>query len=601
LVHRALPTRQEVFIVKVIGAGFGRTGTMSLKVALEELGVGPCLHSMESLHGAQTPEAPSLWEQVIAGQPIDWRGAFAGWGSTVDWLGARFYPEMLRAWPEAKVILSVRDPEAWYESCHASLHATSRLQGAGAGAACSPVLKAVDTAIWQDIFDGRFAERDYALKVFERHRVQVAGRVPPERLLIYDIRDGWEPLCEFLGVPVPKTPFPHLNGRDAFWTRFGVKPATAAGVDVASMASAARRRRGEPARGAAPWRAPLHSHIAGLASAEAGAATLDQQQMLELLGLSEDPFAQRIFASCGVQTRHIHLGPEALAKPLQGRTAEVEEYLLTAAAEAVRKLDVDLDRIGTVISASLYSLGCPPLAHRLIEHFELDPAVDKYHLVGVGCSSAVPLVRLAQRVLPEHPDKLCLVVGAESMSGMLMGARESDSRSKTVGSAIFGDGCAAMLVGAHAPGKRSAAGPMIVASSVHQIPDSLGAVCMSLDVNDSYLHLIRELPDVAAAHLGGLVERFLLSAGMTGHMIDHWMLHPGGRRIIDCARDALNLSYGSVEISYRLLAEHGNVGTPSIFYVIDRTIAERAPRPGEHGLVITIGPGVSVGLMLLSW
>jgi predicted naringenin-chalcone synthase len=600
LVHRALPTRQEVFIVKVIGAGFGRTGTMSLKVALEELGVGPCLHSMESLHGAQTPEAPSLWEQVITGQPIDWRDAFAGWGSTVDWLGARFYPEMLQAWPQAKVILSVRDPEAWYESCHASLHATSRLRGTAAGvAASSPVLKAVDTAIWQDIFDGRFGERDYALEVFERHRMQVAGTVPPERLLIYDIREGWAPLCRFLGVPVPKTPFPHLNGRDAFWTRFGVKPA-AAGIDVASMSAAAHRRRGAAATRLSPPQAPLHAQIAGLATAEAGAPTLDQQQMLDLLGLADDPFAQRIFASCGVRTRNIHLGPQSLEKPLQGRTAEVEEYLLTAAAEAVRKLDVDLDRIGSVISASLYSLGCPPLAHRLIDHFELDPAIDKYHLVGVGCSSAVPLVRLAQRVLPEHPDKLCLVVGAESMSGMLMGAMESDSRSKTVGSAIFGDGCAAMLVGACAPGEQPA-GPMIVASSVHQIPDSLGAVCMSLDVNDSYLHLIRELPDVAAAHLGGLVERFLTSVGMTGHMIDHWMLHPGGRRIIDCAREALNLPYGTVEISYRLLAEHGNVGTPSIFYVIDRTIAERAPRPGEHGLVITIGPGVSVGLMLLSW
>lgn len=584
--------------MKVIGAGFGRTGTMSLKVALEELGAGPCLHSMESLHGAQTPEGPSLWEQVITGQQIDWRGTFDGWGSTVDWLGARFYPEMLQAWPEAKVILSVRDPEAWYESCHASLHATSRLQDGGAGAEASPMLRAVDAAIWQDIFEGRFAERDYALEVFERHRLQVAGTVPPERLLIYDIREGWQPLCELLEVPVPKTPFPHLNGRETFWARFGVKPA-AAGTDVGSASPGAQHRRGAAARPLGLPQTPLASYIAGLSTADPD-LTLDQRQMLELLGLAEDPFAQRIFSSCGVRTRGIHLAAESLAKPLQGRTAEVEDYLLSSAAEAVRKLDVDLGRIGTVISASLYSLGCPTLAHRLIEHFDLDRAIDKYHLVGVGCASAVPLVRLAQRVLPEHPDKLALIVGAESMSGMLMGASESDSRSKTVGSAIFGDGCGAMLIGASAPGER-AAGPAIVASKVHQIPDSLGAVCMNLDVHDSYLHLIRELPDVAAAHLGALVERFLASAGVTGHMVDHWMLHPGGKRIIDCAREALNLPQEAVQISYDLLAEHGNVGTPSIFYVIDRTIAERRPRQGEHGLAITIGPGVSVGLMLLRW
>lgn len=578
--------------MKVIGAGFGRTGTMSLKVALDELGVGPCLHAMESLLGARSAAGSTHWERAANGEPIDWQQSFTGWGSTVDWLGARFYPEMLEQWPEAKVILSVRDPEAWYESCDVSLHATSMLRPPRVSAAAAPLLKAVDTAIWQEIFDGRFGERDYALEVFERHRLQVAGVVAPERLLVYDISEGWEPLCEFLGVPVPQTPFPHLNGREAFWTRFGVTPA-------ADLPARALRARALPSGLPAQRQPPMPSRMLGLATVDPG-ATLDQQQMLDLLGLSEDPFARRIFDRCGVAQRRMHLSAEMLAKPLQGRTAEVEEFLLKSAVEAVEKLEVDLGQIGTVISSSLYSLGCPPLAHQLIEHFDLDRGIDKYHLVGVGCSSAVPLIRLAQRQLPEHPDKLCLIVGAESMSGLLMGAAEGDSRSKTVGSSIFGDGCAAMLIGAAGPEDPSAA-PAILASEVHQVPDSLGAVCMKLDVNDSYLHLVRELPDIAAEHLGGLVESFLASAGMTAHMVDHWMLHPGGRRIIDCAREALNLPYEEVEISYQLLAEHGNVGTPSIFYVIERTIAQRRPRSGEHGLTITIGPGVSVGLMLLRW
>jgi predicted naringenin-chalcone synthase len=577
--------------LKVIGVGFGRTGTMSLKVALDELGVGPCLHAMESLRGERTAAGVMHWDRVANGEPIDWQQSFTGWGSTVDWLGARFYPEMLQEWPQAKVILSVRDPEEWYESCDVSLHATSGLQPPRVSAAAAPMLKAVDTAIWQGIFDGRFGERDYALEVFERHRLQVAGTVPPERLLIYDIREGWEPLCEFLGVPVPQTPFPHLNGREAFWTRFGMTP----------TAAPARSLRGQGLPTGLPTmpQPPLPSRILGLATADPE-VTLDQQQMLDLLGLSDDPFAQRIFGRCGVKQRRMHLSAEMLEKPLQGRTAEVEAFLLASAVEAVEKLDVDLGQIGTVISSSLYSLGCPPLAHQLIEHFDLDREIDKYHLVGVGCSSAVPLIRLAQRQLPEHPDKLCLVVGAESMSGLLMGATEGDPRSKTVGSSIFGDGCGAMLIGACGPDDTSAA-PSILASKVHQVPDSLGAVCMKLDVHDSYLHLVRELPDIAAEHLGGLVENFLASSGMTAHMVDHWMLHPGGRRIIDCAREALNLPYEAVEVSYQLLAEHGNVGTPSIFYVIERTIAQRQPRRGEHGLAITIGPGVSVGLMLLRW
>lgn len=581
--------------MKVIGAGFGRTGTMSLKVALEELGAGPCLHSLEALSSGNGHAAASHWERIANGEQIDWREAFEGWGSTVDWLGARFYLEMLQAWPQAKVILSVRDPEDWYESCHASLHATRELAGAlPAPRDVAPIFRAVDNAIWEDLFDGRFGERDYALEVFERHRLQVAATVPSERLLIYDIREGWEPLCELLDVPVPRTPFPHLNGRDAFWTRFGTRLAP-------SEREPAQRRNGASARDVSAFAGQSQSaealpRISGLATAEP-APTFDQQQMLDLLGLSDDEFAQRIFGRCGVKRRHMHLTKEMLQDTLQGRTAEVEERLLDWSLEAVQKLSVDPQEIGTVVSATLYSLGGPTLAHKLGERLEMDPATDRYHLVGVGCASAVPLLRLAQRALGGHPSKKCLIIGAESMSGLLSAATPEDTRSKTVGSSIFGDGCAAMLLDAPAQGE----GPRIVASQVHQVKDSLDAVCMQLSPQDSYLHLIRELPYIAGEHLGPLVERFLASQGMTGHMIDHWMIHPGGRRIIECAQQALRLPDEHVQISFETLAERGNVGTPAIFYVIEETIAQRKPCEGEHGMVVTIGPGVSVGLMLLRW
>lgn len=579
--------------MKVIGAGFGRTGTMSLKVALEELGAGPCLHSLEALSSGNGQIAASHWERIANGEQIDWREAFDGWGSTVDWLGARFYLEMLQAWPQAKVILSVRDPEDWYESCHASLHATRELAGAlRAPRDSAPIFRAVDNAIWEDLFEGRFGERDYALEVFERHRLQVARVVPAERLLIYNIREGWQPLCDFLGVPVPKTPFPHLNGRDAFWTRFGSRPTRRGNGNGASSALRSELA-ASPAGALGEQTLP---RITGLTTADPG-VTLDQRQMLELLGLAEDEFAQRIFGRCGVQRRRMHLTPEMLSQPLQGRTAEVEDQLLAWSVQAVEQLKVDPAQIGTVVTATLYSLGGPTLAHRLGEHFQMDPAVDKYHLSGVGCASAVPLIRLAKGALPNHPGRQCLIVGAESMSGLLAHAGEGDPRSKTVGSAIFGDGCGAMLLGA---GEQDE-GPTVLASQVHQVPNSLGAVCMQLDPQDSYLHLIRELPDVAGEHVGGLVERFLASQGMTGHMIDHWMIHPGGRRIIECVQQALSLPDEHVRISFELLADRGNVGTPSIFYVIAETIRQRQPRPEEHGLAVTIGPGVSVGLMLLRW
>ena len=182
-----------------------------------------------------------------------------------------------------------------------------------------------------------------------------------------------------------------------------------------------------------------------------------------------------------------------------------------------------------MISASLYSLGAPTLAHRLVEHFEMDPTTDKYHITGVGCASGVPLMRLAAQSLREHPDKHALVVAADSMSGILMGAMPEDPKAKTVGSAIFGDGCAAALLS----NDPRADGPVILASQVHQIGGTLGAVSLQFSQEDSYLHLARELPDLAGAGLPGVVGGFLRRNELERADIDHWIVHPGGRRIIE--------------------------------------------------------------------
>jgi alkylresorcinol/alkylpyrone synthase len=190
-----------------------------------------------------------------------------------------------------------------------------------------------------------------------------------------------------------------------------------------------------------------------------------------------------------------------------------------------------------------------------------------------------------------------LVVAADSMSSILMASGEEDPRAKTVGSAIFGDGCAAAVLS----GDRTRPGPVIVATHVHQIAGTLDAVKLVADSEDSYLHLDRELPDLASAGLGDLVSAFLSENGLAAGAVDHWIVHPGGRRILQCARDALGLDDDDVAISWRALAEYGNVGTPSIFYVMRRTLDERSPERGERGLVVTIGPGVTLGLMLLEF
>ena len=336
--------------------------------------------------------------------------------------------------------------------------------------------------------------------------------------------------------------------------------------------------------------------IAGVAVSDPDEA-FSQEQVLERLGLADNEFARGIFARCGVERRHLELGDDFLGRPLQGRATQIEQQLLDRSIRAVEALPMDPSAVRVVVSASLYTLGVPSLAHRLVEHFGLAPSADKYHLSGVGCASAVPLMRLAGQSLREHPGGQALVVAADSMSGILTKASPQDPKAKIVGSAIFGDGCAAALV-SNEPGSE---GPAILASRVHQIEGTLGDVSLELASQEGYLHLARELPDLAGAGLAELIDDFLEDGPLARSDIDRWIVHPGGRRIIESVQSALELSREDVATSWDALAARGNVGTPSIFYVLKDELERSDPAPGEHGLMVTIGPGVTVGMMLLGW
>jgi predicted naringenin-chalcone synthase len=326
-------------------------------------------------------------------------------------------------------------------------------------------------------------------------------------------------------------------------------------------------------------------------------ASYTQDEMLTMLGLAEDDFAQMIFARCGVERRHFELTPDILGTTLQERTGQTEEQLLRLATEAIDALAVDPEQIGTVITATYYSLGGPTLAHKLLEHYGMDPSTDKYHVVGVGCASAVPLFKIASQSMRDHPGKHALVVAAESITGFLTTVDEEDDQVKTIGSSLFGDGCAAAVLTNGA----STGGPAILAAQQHQIEGTLGTVHFRLAADDSFMQIGRELPKLARRALSDLVSDFLAAAGSSRDEIAHWIVHPGGRGIIDGVQHGLGLSDEDVAISRDVLARFGNMGTPSSFYVLRETIARRAPQPGDRGLMVTIGPGVTVGLMLLSW
>ena len=205
--------------MRVIGSGFGRTGTTSMKAALELLGFGRCYHMQEVF---KRPSHARAWGQWRPGHRPDLDRLFANFGAAVDFPAALVYDHLLERFPDAKVVHTVRDPDRWYESTAETIY-RARDVFRSAPLRYVPQIRdlyqMLDVVIWDGLFDGRFEDRDHAIDVYEQWTNHVTSTVPADRLLIFDVADGWEPLCRFLEVPVPGCSFPRVNDKEIFQRR----------------------------------------------------------------------------------------------------------------------------------------------------------------------------------------------------------------------------------------------------------------------------------------------------------------------------------------------------------------------------------------------
>jgi hypothetical protein len=207
--------------LRVVGAGLGRTGTMSLKLALEKLLGGPCYHMVEVLsHPEHVPE----WHRAARGEMPDWDALLAGYRAAVDWPASAFWSELAAAYPDALVLLSVRDPDAWWESASQTI-----FNGIGHAAERGIPGMAEWLAMVRDLFEQRFVwppdQEALAKAAFERHNARVRASVPGHRLVEWQAGDGWGPICRALGVAVPDEPFPRSNTREEWLARFAAATA----------------------------------------------------------------------------------------------------------------------------------------------------------------------------------------------------------------------------------------------------------------------------------------------------------------------------------------------------------------------------------------
>ena len=191
--------------MKIIGAGLGRTGTTSLKLAVEYLINQPCYHMSDVF---QHPSHIDFWQDAADNKTVDWQGFFSNHGAALDWPVAAFWPEMIEAFPDALVLLSEREPDSWWKSVSSTIvPAIHKAEG--------PWRVMMDT-LFETRFTKKMTDGNKAMNAFIEHNKRVLDSVPPDRLVRWKPGDGWQPLCDVLGMTVPDTPFPHANTKEQF-------------------------------------------------------------------------------------------------------------------------------------------------------------------------------------------------------------------------------------------------------------------------------------------------------------------------------------------------------------------------------------------------
>jgi len=200
--------------LEVIGAGFGRTGTLSIKMALEQLGFGPCHHMHELLEApAQLPH----WQALAEGKSVDWNAVFEGYRSSIDWPSAHYWRELAAFYPQAKVILSVRPPEKWLASFSATIKPVLEMRSEIPVPHLSATMQMANEIIANQTFGGKLDDEASVLAAYQKRIDDVTSALPADRALVFDVAEGWEPLCNFLGVSVPDNDFPRSNSQAEFW------------------------------------------------------------------------------------------------------------------------------------------------------------------------------------------------------------------------------------------------------------------------------------------------------------------------------------------------------------------------------------------------
>ncbi|WP_433224912.1 type III polyketide synthase [Microtetraspora malaysiensis] len=328
-------------------------------------------------------------------------------------------------------------------------------------------------------------------------------------------------------------------------------------------------------------------------------------RLAELCPIPEDvrPLLDRLHTSTRVRERHLVLPIEKYAK-LDGFGAANEVYVdaavdlgAEAIAAALEAAGLEGSDVDLIIVASTTGVAAPSLDARMAGRLGLRPDVKRLPVFGLGCVAGAAGIARLHDYLRGAPGEVAVLLTVELCSLTLQ--REDSSIANLIASGLFGDGAAAVVA---CGDERAGSGPAVVATRSRLYPDSEGV--MGWDVRDSGFQVVLDvrIPELVREHLADDMREFLADQGLTTKDVTAWVCHPGGPKVLQAVAAALDLPEGALDVTWRSLAQAGNLSSASVLFVLRDTMASpQPPPPGTPGVMLAMGPGFCSELVLLRW
>lgn len=330
--------------------------------------------------------------------------------------------------------------------------------------------------------------------------------------------------------------------------------------------------------------------------------TYSQRELMAKLGLQGNAFAESIASNAGIDARSFSIAPDALTKmtsldDLAAHHRKQAPRLAARAIEAAAGTTIDLSSLDAVITATSTGFMLPGIAEVLCETYGIGRrGALRYDLVGQGCIAAIPALQIARALIASQQARRVAVVCSEPQAALYN--PQAEGKTTIVQQLIFGEGAGALILDGESTGDGTL--PSFIDSEQEQATDSLEAVSIKQgNVWESMLD--RAVPDIAGRLLPGVIQRLLNRHGLRSDHVKHWAFHTGGRRVLEVCQEGLGLSDEQMAPSYEVLRNHGNMSSPSVIFSLQKLIATHAPKPGDIGIMVSVGPGMMVGAYLVRW